>query len=58
MEVRKYSAEYHQLDTQFRKPNLELISAYAIQNPFLYGAYALRYVDVSWHTLYIYILIH
>merc|ERR1711981_1481052 len=42
MEVRKYSAEYHQLDTKFRRPNLELINAYSIQNPFLFGCYTLR----------------
>merc|ERR1712038_1515159 len=42
MEVRKYSAEYHELDTKFRKPNFELITAYAIQNPFLLGCYTLR----------------
>ena len=42
MEVRKYSAEYHELDTKFRKPNFELINAFAIQNPFLFGSYILR----------------
>jgi len=42
MEVRKYSAGYHELDTKFRKPSLELITAYAVQNPFLLGCYNLR----------------
>jgi len=42
MEVRKYSADYHELDTKFRKPNFELITAYTIQNPFLLGCYTLR----------------
>ena len=27
---------------RFRKPNLELICVYAVQNPFLYGMYELR----------------
>ena len=42
MEVRKYSAEYFDLDTRFRRPGLELITAYHVQNPFLQGAYLLR----------------
>ena len=46
MEVRKYSAGYHELDTKFRKPSLELITAYAVQNPFLLGCYNLR-LDVK-----------
>ena len=28
--------------SRFRKPNFELISVYAVQNPFLYGMYELR----------------
>ena len=27
---------------RFRKPNLELITIYAVQNPFLFGMYELR----------------
>ena len=42
MEVRKYSAEYFDLDSKFRRPHIELITAYAIQNPFLFGCYELR----------------
>jgi len=42
MEVRKYSADYHEIDKEFRKPNLELINCYTVQNPFLYGTFSLR----------------
>jgi len=42
MEVRKFSADYFELDAKFRRPGLELISAYAVQNPFLWGQYLLR----------------
>jgi len=42
MEVRKFSSEYHNIDVMFRKPNLELICVYAVQNPFLFGMYELR----------------
>jgi len=42
MEVKKFSAEYNGIDVKFRKPNLELICVYAVQNPFLYGMYELR----------------
>jgi len=42
MEVKKFSAEFHEIDVKFRKPNLELICVYAVQNPFLYGMYELR----------------
>ena len=31
MEVRKYSAEYYDTDARFRRPNLELITAYTVQ---------------------------
>lgn len=31
MEVRKYSAEYYDIDSKFRRPNLQLISAYVVQ---------------------------
>eukprot|EP00091_Calanus_sinicus_P007084 TRINITY_DN17979_c0_g1_i1.p1 TRINITY_DN17979_c0_g1~~TRINITY_DN17979_c0_g1_i1.p1 ORF type:complete len:275 (+),score=56.95 TRINITY_DN17979_c0_g1_i1:210-1034(+) len=42
MEVRKFSAAYFEVDAKFRRPGLELISAYAVQNPFLWGQYLLR----------------
>jgi len=42
MEVRKFSADYFEIDAKFRRPSLELISAYAVQNPFLWGQYLLR----------------
>jgi len=42
MEVRKFSADYFEVDAKFRRPGLELISAYAVQNPFLWGQYLLR----------------
>jgi len=42
MEIRRYSADFYDVDTRFRKPNLELITAYAVQNPFLYGMFSLR----------------
>lgn len=42
MEVRKFSSEYFELDSKFRRPGLELISGYAIQNAFLWGQYLLR----------------
>jgi len=42
MEVRKFSADYFEIDAKFRRPGLELISAYAVQNPFLWGQYLLR----------------
>ncbi|XP_023345726.1 probable poly [ADP-ribose] polymerase DDB_G0278045 isoform X2 [Eurytemora carolleeae] len=42
MEVKKYSAHYFDIDARFRRPGLELISAYVVQNPFLWGQYMLR----------------
>jgi len=42
MEVRKFSADYFEVDAKFRRPGIELISAYAVQNPFLWGQYLLR----------------
>eukprot|EP00095_Tigriopus_kingsejongensis_P008673 maker-scaffold72_size415059-snap-gene-2.22 protein:Tk08673 transcript:maker-scaffold72_size415059-snap-gene-2.22-mRNA-1 annotation:"protein with dexdc plus ring plus helicc possible snf2 domain" len=42
MEVKKYSAPYYAIDSRFRRPDLELITAYHVQNPFLYGMYMLR----------------
>jgi len=42
MEVKKFSAHYFDLETKFRKPSLELISAFAVQNPYLWGQYSLR----------------
>merc|ERR1712150_459914 len=30
------------MDTKFRRPNFEVINAFAIQNPFLFGCYTLR----------------
>merc|ERR1711899_432567 len=31
MEVKKFSAEFHEIDVKFRKPNFELICVYAVQ---------------------------
>merc|ERR1712172_189170 len=42
MEVRKFSNDYFNVDTMFRRPGLELINAFAVQNPFLWGQYLLR----------------
>lgn len=42
MEVRKFSSDYFELETKFRRPNLEMITAFAIQNPFLWGEWILR----------------
>jgi len=42
MEVRKFSADYFEIDAKFRRPGIELISAYAVQNPYLWGQYLLR----------------
>jgi len=42
MEVRKFSNDYFNVDTKFRRPGLELINAFAVQNPFLWGQYLLR----------------
>ena len=42
MEVKKFSAEYYDIDAKFRRPDLELITAYTVQNPYLYGSYKLR----------------
>ena len=42
MEIKKFSAEYYDVDAKFRRPDLELITAYTVQNPYLYGAYKLR----------------
>jgi len=42
MEVKKFSAHYFEIDTRFRRQGLELISAYVVQNPFLWGQYLLR----------------
>ena len=42
MEVRKYSAAYYDIDAKFRRPNLELITAYTVQNPFNFGMFQLR----------------
>jgi len=42
MEVRKFSNDYFNVDSMFRRPGLELINAFAVQNPFLWGQYLLR----------------
>merc|ERR1719397_108799 len=42
MEARKLSANYFHLETKFRRPGLQLISCYAVQNPFLWGRYLLK----------------
>merc|ERR1711915_674941 len=47
MEVRKFSADYFEIDAKFRRPSLELISAYAVQNPFHWGQYLLRRLTLT-----------
>ncbi|TRY77991.1 hypothetical protein TCAL_11891 [Tigriopus californicus] len=42
MEVKKYTAPYYDIDAKFRRPDMELITAYHVQNPFLMGMYNLR----------------
>ena len=42
LKVRKFSNDYFNVDTKFRRPGLELINAFAVQNPFLWGQYLLR----------------
>lgn len=42
MEVKKYTAPYYDIDAKFRRPDMELITAYHVQNPFLMGIYKLR----------------
>ena len=50
MEVRKFSANYYEIETKFRRPALELISAYTVQNPFLWGQYLLRREQMKQQT--------
>jgi len=40
--VRKFSSDYFNIDAKFRRPGIELISVYTVQNPFLWGQYLLR----------------
>ena len=42
VKVRKFSNDYFNVDSMFRRPGLELINAFAVQNPFLWGQYLLR----------------
>lgn len=47
MEVRKYTHEYYDVESKFRHRNLQLITAYAVQNPFLLGCFMLRKEQLS-----------
>ncbi len=40
MEVRKYSAEYYDVDAKFRRPELQLITAYNVQVRRFFSSYS------------------